>query len=110
MAVPNFADYVTAKGGVLVRPNPCVASEVGVDGITVNAIAPGLVSTPLTEVGREGHIPMPDAGFEMVRQMQPIPRSMMPEDLVGTLSFLTSDDAAFITGQMVHVDGGMVRV
>jgi NAD(P)-dependent dehydrogenase (short-subunit alcohol dehydrogenase family) len=108
-AVPNFVDYVTSKGAVMGLTR-ALASEVGPFNITVNAIAPGLVRTPLTTQGRTGHAPMAQAGFEMVAQMQSIKSSMVPNDLVGTMSFLTSDDAAFITGQIIHVDGGVVFV
>jgi NAD(P)-dependent dehydrogenase (short-subunit alcohol dehydrogenase family) len=100
---------VTSKGAVMGLTR-ALASEVGPFNITVNAIAPGLVRTPLTTQGRTGHAPMAQAGFEMVAQMQSIKSSMVPNDLVGTMSFLTSDDAAFITGQIIHVDGGVVFV
>ena len=50
-----------------------------------------------------------DEEFEIVAQMQAIKRVEVPDDLVGTVSFLTSDDAAFITGQTLNVDGGRVR-
>ena len=108
LAVPNFADYVMAKGGI-VGLTRALASEYGVHGVTVNAIAPGLVRTPLTVRGREGHAPMAEEGFEYVRNMQPIKTTLNPRDLVGTLSFLTSDDAQFITGQTIIVDGGVAR-
>jgi NAD(P)-dependent dehydrogenase (short-subunit alcohol dehydrogenase family) len=50
-----------------------------------------------------------DEEFALVANMQAIKRGEVPEDLVGTVSFLTSDDAAFITGQTLNVDGGRVR-
>src|SRR6476659_7688475 len=80
------------------------------DGITVNAIAPGLTRAPGTVV----RAPRPtvktmDEEFEAVAQMQAIKRVEVPEDLVGAISFLTSDDASFITGQTLNVDGGRVR-
>ena len=80
------------------------------DGITVNAIAPGLTRSPGTLV----RAPRPafktmDEEFAAVAQMQAIKRPEVPEDLVGAVSFLTSDDAAFMTGQTLNVDGGRVR-
>jgi NAD(P)-dependent dehydrogenase (short-subunit alcohol dehydrogenase family) len=53
--------------------------------------------------------PRPDDRFALVANNQAIKRTQMPEDLVGTLSFLTGDDAAFLTGQTLYVDGGWVR-
>jgi NAD(P)-dependent dehydrogenase (short-subunit alcohol dehydrogenase family) len=79
-----------------------LASEVGDFGITVNTIAPGLTRTDTTINGKPGEF----GWFEMIRAQQAIKRTETPEDLTGTLAFLTSDDAAFITGQTIVVDGG----
>jgi NAD(P)-dependent dehydrogenase (short-subunit alcohol dehydrogenase family) len=81
-----------------------LATEVGVNGVTVNAIAPGLTRTETAASG------MPVSAFDDVAAQQSIKRVEMPEDLVGTVAFLTSDDAAFITGQTICVDGGFVRL
>ncbi|MGA7488150.1 MAG: SDR family NAD(P)-dependent oxidoreductase [Xanthobacteraceae bacterium] len=104
----GFAHYIASKGGVIGLTR-ALASEFGEDGVTVNAIAPGLVRTPGT-IGRRrrpGRDEVRDE-FEVAAGHQSIKRSLVPDDLVGTLSFLTSDDAAFITGQTLYVNGGKV--
>ncbi len=107
--VTGFVHYVTSKGGI-VGFTRALASELGPHGITVNAIAPGLTKTPgaMSRAPRAGLASM-DEEFEQVAQLQAIKRPEVPEDLVGTVSYLTSDDAAFITGQTLNVDGGRVR-
>ena len=107
--VTGFAHYVASKGGI-VGFTRAVATDLAPYGITVNAIAPGLTRSPGTVV----RAPRPqfktmDDEFAAVAQMQAIKRVEVPEDLVGAVSFLTSDDAAFMTGQTLHVDGGRVR-
>lgn len=77
-----------------------LASELGGKGITVNAISPGLTRHP----GSAAHLP--EFAFEAVRARQFIPRTELPDDLTGALAFLVSDDARFITGQVLNVDGG----
>jgi NAD(P)-dependent dehydrogenase (short-subunit alcohol dehydrogenase family) len=107
--VTGFAHYTASKGGI-VGFTRALATDLAPDGITANAIAPGLTRSPGTVV----RAPRPvfktmDEEFEAVAQMQAIRRVEVPEDLAGAVSFLTSDDAAFMTGQTLHVDGGRVR-
>ncbi len=105
----GFAHYVASKGGVIGFTRG-LAGDLAADGITVNAIAPGLTRSPGTIVRkpRPGFANM-DEEFEAIARLQAIKRPEVPDDLVGALSFLTSDDAAFMTGQTLNIDGGRVR-
>jgi len=105
----GFAHYVASKGGVIGFTRG-LAGDLAADGITVNAIAPGLTRSPGTIVrkARPGFANM-DEEFVAVASLQAIKRVEVADDLVGALSFLTSDDAAFMTGQTLNVDGGRVR-
>jgi len=107
--VTGFAHYVASKGGV-VGFTRAAATDLAPYGITVNAIAPGLTRSP----GTVARAPRPafktmEEEFAAIAQTQAIKRVEVPEDLVGALSFLTSDDAGFVTGQTLNVDGGRVR-
>ncbi|HVG51440.1 MAG TPA: SDR family oxidoreductase [Xanthobacteraceae bacterium] len=108
--VPLHAHYIASKGGV-VGFTRALASEYGGFGITVNAISPSLTRSPgtLARQPRAGRANM-DEEFAILASRQAIPRPALPDDLVGAMSFLTSDDAAFVTGQTLYVDGGLVRV
>jgi NAD(P)-dependent dehydrogenase (short-subunit alcohol dehydrogenase family) len=107
--VTGFVHYVSSKGGI-VGFTRALASELGPHGITVNAISPGLTRTPgtIARKPRPGLASM-DEEFASVATFQAIRRPEVPEDLVGVMSFLTGDDAAFMTGQTLNVDGGRVR-
>ncbi len=104
----GFVHYVTSKGGIMGFTR-ALAGELGPHGITVNAIAPSLTRTPgaLARKPRAG-ISNIDEEFELVAQSQAIRRVEMADDLVGAVSYLTSDDAAFVTGQMLNINGGRI--
>ena len=105
----GFSHYVASKGG-LIGLTHVLATELGPHGITVNAIAPALTRTPgaMARGPRPGETDM-EKSFTTAAARQAIPRVQVPADLVGTVSFLTSDDAAFITGQTLNVNGGLLR-
>jgi NAD(P)-dependent dehydrogenase (short-subunit alcohol dehydrogenase family) len=98
----NLIDYVSAKGGA-VGFSRTLAREVGLDGVTVNTITPGAIRT-------EAEIEMvPDAddkGLESIMDIQAIKRRGTPDDIAAAIAFLCTDDAGFITGQNLVVDGG----
>ncbi len=101
---PGMSHYVASKGG-LIGFLRSLAAEIGEDGVTINALAPSLVRSKGTIEGPHEELGL----FDFVAQGQAIKRTQEPSDLVGACSFLTSDDAAFITGQTLVVDGGWVR-
>jgi len=100
---PGYSHYIASKGGVI-GLSRALATEYGPVGVTVNVVAPGLVRTEHNAQAVE-----PER-YSVLASRQAIPRLEEPSDLVGAISFLTSDDAAFITGQTLLVEGGMVRV
>jgi len=102
LVVADVAPYITSKAAVIGLTR-AIATEFGQHGITANCIAPGLTRTEHTMQA------LSDEAFEQYARMQAIKRPELPEDLVGTLSFLTSDDSSFMTGQTLVVDGGLLR-
>lgn len=92
------ANYTASKGG-LVSLTRSLALEFARFQINVNAVAPGLIDTPMTQG-------MPAEGRERLLRMQPTGKMGKVEDIAAAVAFLASDDAEFITGQVLHVDGG----
>jgi len=96
---PGQANYVAAKAG-LIGLTKAVAKELSSRGITVNAVAPGFIETDMTE-------DLTDAAKQAMLGQIPLGRAGSPEDVAAVIAFLASDAAAYITGQTVHVNGGM---
>jgi 3-oxoacyl-[acyl-carrier protein] reductase/pyridoxal 4-dehydrogenase len=99
---PNLAHYVASKGGVFAFTR-ALAREVGKYGITVNSVAPGLTET-------EGVLASPHAeAFEFVQTLQCIPRRGVAADIAPSVAFLLSEEAGWVTGQLLVADAGMTH-
>jgi 3-oxoacyl-[acyl-carrier protein] reductase len=96
---PGQANYAASKSG-LVGLARSVARELGSRSVTVNVVAPGFVETDMTAV-------LPDATQEQYRSQIPLGRFASAEEVAAVVGFLTSDEAAYITGALVPVDGGL---
>ena len=92
-------NYAAAKAGVI-GFSKSLAREVGARGITVNAVAPGFIDTDMTSSLADEH-------KTVLLSQVPIKRLGTPEEIAGAVSYLASDDAAYITGETIHVNGGM---
>ncbi len=94
------ANYAAAKAGVIGLTKAC-AKELAGRHIRVNAVAPGFIATDMTDV-------IPEKNKEMMLQSIPLGRMGLVEDVANAVCFLASEDASYITGQVLKVDGGMV--
>ncbi len=96
------ANYSASKAGMIAM-NKCLAQEVGSRGITVNSIAPGFIRTPMTDV-------LPDDVKAQLLSKIPEGKLGEAQDIANAVAFLASDEAQYITGQTLHVNGGMAMI
>ncbi|MCG6867978.1 MAG: 3-oxoacyl-ACP reductase FabG [Gammaproteobacteria bacterium] len=96
---PGQTNYAAAKAG-LIGFTKSLAAEVGSRGITVNVVAPGFIDTDMTRA-------LPEAQREALVQRVPLARLGSPEDIAAAVAFLASDTGGYITGETLHVNGGM---
>ncbi|MBL7179694.1 MAG: 3-oxoacyl-[acyl-carrier-protein] reductase [Pseudomonadota bacterium] len=96
---PGQANYSASKAG-LIGLTKTTAKELASRGITVNAVAPGFIETDMTAS-------LPEKARNAMLDQVPLGRAGKPEDVAGVVAFLASEGAAYITGQVIHVSGGM---
>jgi NAD(P)-dependent dehydrogenase (short-subunit alcohol dehydrogenase family) len=100
---PDRAHYVASKGGVI-GLTKALAYELAPQGITVNTIPPSIIDTPMARAAEQsGELP---GGLETLAAMTPVRRAGTPDDIAAACAFLCSDQAGFITGQLIGVNGG----
>jgi len=93
------ANYAASKGGMIAMTK-ALAQEIGSRGITVNAVAPGYIQTDMTAV-------LPEEVKARILAQVPLGRIGQPEDIAAAVKFLASEEAAYITGHVLAVNGGM---
>jgi len=96
------ANYAAAKAG-LIGMSKALAQEVAPRGVTINVVAPGFVATPMTDKLNE-------AQKTMLMSRIPLNRMGSPQDVASAVAYLASDEAAWVTGTTIHVNGGMLMV
>ncbi|HEY1877466.1 MAG TPA: 3-oxoacyl-[acyl-carrier-protein] reductase [Rhizomicrobium sp.] len=99
---PGQGNYAAAKAG-LVGMTKSLAAEVASRNITVNAVAPGFIQTAMTEV-------LTEQQKEMISQRIPAGRMGRPEEIAAAVTYLASQEAAYVTGETIHVNGGMAMI
>lgn len=100
---PDMALYTASKGGVISMTRS-LAVELGRKGITVNSVSPGFIDTPMARRAIDADLfPVP---YEQIIANYPIPRLGLPEEIAAACCFFASDDAGYITGQVLGVNGG----
>jgi 3-oxoacyl-[acyl-carrier protein] reductase len=102
MGNPGQANYVASKAG-LIGLTKTVARELASRNITVNAVAPGFIQTEMTEA-------LPENVKAQMLALIPLNRFGTPEEVARAVAFLAAEDSAYITGQVIHVNGGMLMV
>lgn len=96
------ANYAASKAGMIAM-NKCLAQEVGSRGVTVNSVAPGFIRTPMTDV-------LSDEVKANLLARVPEGKLGEAQDIANVVAFLASDEAQYITGQTIHVNGGMAMI
>lgn len=99
---PGQANYCASKAG-LIGMTKSLATEIASKGITINAVAPGFIESPMTDK-------LNDSQKEVLMQKIPVKAFGMPQDIANVVAFLASKEASYITGQTIHVNGGMLMV
>lgn len=100
---PNMVPYTATKGGVIAMTRS-LAIELGPKGITVNSVAPGFIDTPMSRRAIDANrFPVP---YERIVATYPIPRIGQPEDVAAACAFFASEEAGYITAQLLGVNGG----
>ena len=99
----NMVHYTASKGGVTAMTRS-LAVELGSKGITVNAVSPGFILTPMAQRAIDSDLfPVP---YEQIVATYPVPRVGQPYEAAAAIAFFASDDAGYVTGQVLGVNGG----